>query len=116
MTAATDAPGADAGYVRVMPLDELADGKIAITSWSGVQLAVIRAGGEVFAVVNSCTHAGASFAQGRAVNCQLTCPGHGARFDVRTGACLNSPYRALTRHAVRIVDGQIEVGPPLGEP
>lgn len=116
MTAATDTPSADGGYVRVMPLDELADGKIAITSWSGVELAVTRSGSEVFAVVNSCTHAGASFAQGRVINCQLTCPVHGARFDIRTGACLNSPYRALTRHAIRIVDAQIEVGPPLDQP
>lgn len=109
----TSTAAASDGFVRVMRLDELPPGRIALVLRDGVQLAVTRAGDELFAVVNECTHAGTSFERGRAAACQLTCPMHGARFDLRSGACLNAPYRPLTRHAVRVVDGYVEIGPPL---
>ena len=45
----------------------------------------------LFALRNSCPHAGASLANGRLVGQQLQCPAHGLRFDVGTGECVGAP-------------------------
>lgn len=116
MTGPTGATGDDpqmsAGN-ETLRLDELPHERIVIAVRDGIEFAVTRVGDEVYAVANKCTHAGSSFAQGRVAGCQLTCPMHGARFDLRNGACLNSPYRPLTVHAVRIADGEVQIGPAL---
>jgi nitrite reductase/ring-hydroxylating ferredoxin subunit len=38
-----------------------------------------------YAIINRCTHAGGSLAQGVLEGGIVTCPRHGARFDVKTG-------------------------------
>jgi len=38
-----------------------------------------------YAIINKCTHAGGSLAQGVLEGSIVTCPRHGARFDVKTG-------------------------------
>lgn len=109
---APDEPGNR--YLRVIAFDDLPDSRVRIVAGAGLDLAIIRFGDEVFAVLNRCTHAGESFARGRGLACQLTCPAHGARFDLRTGACLNGPYQRLTLYPTRIEDGYVEIGPVTG--
>lgn len=63
-----------------------------------------------FALDNTCTHAYARLCEGRLRGNRLMCPLHGASFDVRDGSVLGPPAPAgLTAHAVRLVDGQVEV-------
>jgi Rieske Fe-S protein len=39
-----------------------------------------------------CTHDGGPLVEGEVVNeCQVQCPRHGARFDIRTGAAVSFP-------------------------
>ena len=48
--------------------------------------------------------------EGRLRGCRLICPLHGASVDVRDGTVLGAPAVApLKTHALRIVDGQVEV-------
>lgn len=63
-----------------------------------------------FALDNICSHAYARMCEGRLRGIRLICPLHGASFDVRDGSVLGAPANApLARHALRIVDGQVEV-------
>jgi nitrite reductase/ring-hydroxylating ferredoxin subunit len=69
----------------------------------------------VFALDNICTHAHARLCEGRLRATRLVCPLHGASFDIRDGRVLGPPATvALPTHAVRLVDGAIEVA--LAEP
>src|SRR6202167_6185605 len=69
----------------------------------------------VFALDNICTHAHARLCEGRLRATRLVCPLHGASFDIRAGRVLGPPATvALPTHAVRVVDGAIEVA--LAEP
>jgi 3-phenylpropionate/trans-cinnamate dioxygenase ferredoxin subunit len=79
-------------------------------SFEGQPVAVVRIGDAVFAVENRCAHAGSPLDRGVAVNFSLTCPMHGARFDVRTGTCVNAPYSAIRVFSVRVENGRVEVG------
>ena len=64
----------------------------------------------VFALDNVCTHAHAPLCEGRLRATRVVCPLHGGSFDIRDGRVLGPPAEvALATHAVRIVEGTIEV-------
>jgi 3-phenylpropionate/trans-cinnamate dioxygenase ferredoxin subunit len=66
--------------------------------------------GEVFAIDDTCTHQDASLADGWVEGCEVECPLHASRFDLRTGAVDAPPAKLPVRtHEVVIVDGVINV-------
>ena len=54
-------------------------------------LVVCRVAGVLHAVADNCSHRDAKLSEGRLRNGLLTCPLHGAQFDVRTGAHQGPP-------------------------
>jgi 3-phenylpropionate/trans-cinnamate dioxygenase ferredoxin subunit len=52
---------------------------------------LIRLGEEYFCIEDTCTHDGQAMTHGLIENCEITCPRHGARFDLRTGVALCMP-------------------------
>lgn len=77
--------------------------------------------GEVFALDNLCPHSGARLAVGRIARGVLSCPLHGARFELASGQC-RTPQMGLgcvVTHEVRVSDGYVEVAlaaAPMTEP
>jgi 3-phenylpropionate/trans-cinnamate dioxygenase ferredoxin component len=60
---------------------------------------------EVFVVENRCSHDGGGFEAGCFTNRTLTCPRHGATFDVSSGKALTMPAVApIQTYSVRITD------------
>jgi nitrite reductase/ring-hydroxylating ferredoxin subunit len=93
-----------------MQLAELAVGRMRACTLEAREIVVCRTREGVFALDNVCTHAEARLCEGRLRATRLTCPLHGGSFDVRDGRALSPPAeRPLASHAVRIVDGAIEV-------
>ncbi len=67
--------------------------------------------GQVFAIDDTCTHQDASLADGWVEGCEVECPLHLSRFDLRTGAVGDPPAKRPVRtHAVVVdEDGMIRV-------
>ncbi|WP_442931289.1 bifunctional 3-phenylpropionate/cinnamic acid dioxygenase ferredoxin subunit [Mycolicibacterium sp. 120320] len=66
--------------------------------------------GEVFAIDDTCSHQDASLADGWLEGCEIECPLHASRFDLRTGAVDAPPAKLPVRtHRVVIEDGVIKV-------
>jgi 3-phenylpropionate/trans-cinnamate dioxygenase ferredoxin subunit len=92
----------------------------------GVDVLLCRVEGRYFALSNTCSHARQALSQGRLRGFEVTCPLHGARFDIRTGKCLAAPAtQALQTFPVRIESGKLAVSvagtvavpqPPSGAP
>ena len=40
---------------------------------------------------------------------EVTCPWHGWSYDIRTGRQAQDPKNGVTRHDVRVVDGDVQV-------
>ncbi|EDY43778.1 non-heme iron oxygenase ferredoxin subunit [Streptomyces sp. SPB074] len=51
----------------------------------GTPVAVVRTGGQVFAINDICSHANVSLSEGEVEDCQIECWLHGSAFDLRTG-------------------------------
>lgn len=79
----------------------------------GTPLLLVQSGKDVLAVQNRCTHLGHPLHEGRVMAGQITCPFHGACFDLRTGTAVSGPAVApLVRFETRVTDGQVEVRLP----
>jgi 3-phenylpropionate/trans-cinnamate dioxygenase ferredoxin subunit len=66
--------------------------------------------GELYAIDDTCTHQDASLADGWLEDCEVECPLHASRFDLRTGTVDAPPAKRPVRtHPVTITEGQIYV-------
>jgi 3-phenylpropionate/trans-cinnamate dioxygenase ferredoxin subunit len=96
--------------IRVCPLAELPSGR-ALRLELDPPVAVFHTeDGEVFAIDDTCTHQDASLADGWLEGCEIECPLHASKFDLRSGAVDAPPAkRGVRTHQVSIVDGFIEL-------
>jgi nitrite reductase/ring-hydroxylating ferredoxin subunit len=99
-----------AQFEALLKLGELPMGGMRACLIGGREILICHTREGVFAVDNICTHAHARLCEGRLRATRLVCPLHGASFDIRDGRVLGPPAEvALPTHAMRIVDGVIEV-------
>ena len=97
-------------WVRVAAVGELSEGDHRLLDVKGVRVAVFCVAEGCFAIEDVCTHDGGELAGGTLLGCEITCPRHGARFDIRTGAVLAPPaYEPLAVLPTRVQDGWLEV-------
>ena len=75
----------------------LAEGGMAACRVDGVELLICQVRGSYYAVSNRCSHANQALSGGKLRGHTISCPLHGARFDVRTGKCLAAPATAPIR-------------------
>ena len=52
---------------------------------------LLRIGDDFYCIEDVCTHDGQPLTDGPLTGCEITCPRHGARFDVRTGKPTRMP-------------------------
>lgn len=73
--------------------------------------------GEIFAIDDTCSHQDASLADGWLEGCEIECPLHASKFDLRTGAVDAPPAKLPVRtHTVVIEDDTIHVELSTAEP
>lgn len=79
------------GLVKVARVADIPPGHKKIVEVDGVEIVIVNLDGAFYAIEDVCTHDGGPLGEGTLEGCQLICPRHGARFDVRTGAALTMP-------------------------
>ena len=84
---------------------ELAAGGVKLVRVDEENVAVFNVDGKFFATQEACTHQGGPLSEGTLeANC-ITCPIHGSRFDVTTGAVIRGPAtKALKLYRVDVKD------------
>jgi 3-phenylpropionate/trans-cinnamate dioxygenase ferredoxin component len=78
-------------FVKVATRAELPLGGKKLVEVDGRAIAVFNVDGAFHAIDDVCTHDGGPLAEGELIGCEIECPRHGARFDVRTGRPLCMP-------------------------
>ena len=72
-----------ADFVKVANTNEIEPGQARLVDVKGKEIALFNVDGEFFALDNTCTHHGGPLAEGELAGHEVTCPWHGATFDVR---------------------------------
>ncbi|MGA9103574.1 Rieske (2Fe-2S) protein [Aeromicrobium sp.] len=78
-------------YVPAAPLADVPDGGAIAVEVDGVELALVRDGDVVYAVIDECSHAAIPLSEGEVEGNEIECWLHGSRFDLRTGKPVNLP-------------------------
>lgn len=101
-------------YVNVATLDEIPAGGSKLVEVDRVRVALFNLDGAIYAIADVCTHDGGPLVEGTIVNgCQVQCPRHGARFDIRTGAALSFPaFEPTQTYPVRVEGGSVWIQRP----
>lgn len=77
---------------RLGDLTDLADGQMRCFEDVGdYGIVVCRSGGTLYALEDNCSHADTPLSEGRFRGSTITCPLHGAQFDVRDGSHAGPP-------------------------
>jgi 3-phenylpropionate/trans-cinnamate dioxygenase ferredoxin component len=100
--------------IKVASRSELPPGGKKLVEIDGRAIAIFHTCGSYYAIDDVCTHDGGPLAEGELRDCEIECPRHGARFDVRTGKPLSMPAIepvATHRVEVRADDIYIELDP-----
>ena len=97
-------------WVSVARDGEIVPGAFKLVEVDGLDLAIFNIEGRLCCIEDLCTHDGGNLVEGELEGRVITCPRHGAQFDVCTGEALCLPAVASTPvHAVRILEGNIEI-------
>ena len=71
--------------VVVCTLDQLDEDFPFVAEVEGVEVAIVRTQGALYAIKNECSHADVALSEGEVDDCHLECWMHGSRFNLRTG-------------------------------
>ena len=97
-------------WVNVGSVDEIRTGQYKTIDINEVMIAVFNIEGQFYAIEDVCTHDGGILTGGSLTGCVITCPRHGAQFDVRNGEVLAPPaYEPVSTFPVRVHDGMVQV-------
>lgn len=108
---ATNVPGGEGQvYVTAASADQLEFGKPFCATVNDKPLLICRLPEGIFAMDNTCSHAGASLCKGELEGPVIECPRHGAKFDVRTGTVVAAPAKVAQQiYKVRIDGDNVQV-------
>jgi len=99
-----------ADFVKVAKTDEIVPGQGKMIEVGGKKIALFNVEGSFHAIDDTCTHRGGPLSEGSLEGNQVTCPLHGARFDVTTGEVLGPPApQGVARYNVRVEGSDIQV-------
>ncbi|MGH7820717.1 MAG: Rieske (2Fe-2S) protein [Candidatus Binatia bacterium] len=99
-----------AGFVKVAKTGDLAPGQAKMVEVSGKKIALFNVEGTYYAIDDTCTHRGGPLSGGALAGKKVTCPWHGAVYDVTTGEVLGPPApKGVARYSVRVSGGDVEL-------
>lgn len=96
-------------YTYIARIDEIEEGYALQVNVDGREpLALVRLEDGFYVMEDTCTHGAASMSEGEVIGCEIECPFHSGRFDVRTGAVTAFPCtKALTVYPVKVEGDQV---------
>jgi nitrite reductase/ring-hydroxylating ferredoxin subunit/uncharacterized membrane protein len=101
------------GMVVVGRESELAEGGTLHVEVNGVAMTLARCEGRLHAFQEFCPHRYGPLSEGVLRGCEIVCPWHNSRFDIRTGKVVHGPAKVdLKTFRVEATQGEIRVEAP----
>ncbi len=95
-------------FIKVAELDEIEEGELKAIEADGELICLAKVNGKICAFSDNCTHISGPLNEGELEGDVLTCPWHGAQFNVLTGKVVRGPARQdLFTYPVRVAGSAI---------
>lgn len=99
-----------AGFMKVAKTEDLEPGQGKLVEAGGKKIALFNVDGDYCAISDTCTHQGGPLSEGELVGKEVTCPWHGAVFDVTSGEVLGPPaMEGVACYNVRVSGNSVEI-------
>ena len=100
-------------FTAVLPVVELPEATPTKASLGTTTLVLVRRGDVVYALKDSCSHAGGPLSGGKLLDGGIECPWHQSVFRLSDGGVVHGPATSRqVSYQARIADGQVEVSGP----
>jgi 3-phenylpropionate/trans-cinnamate dioxygenase ferredoxin subunit len=100
-------------FLDIGPAAELPPGERLFVEIEGRSIVIFNIAGTYFSIADVCSHDDGPVGEGDLSGFAITCPRHGAEFDVRTGKVLQMPAVVdIPAYPVRVSDGVLQIGLP----
>jgi 3-phenylpropionate/trans-cinnamate dioxygenase ferredoxin subunit len=100
-------------WIYFARINEIQPGGHKAITINGTPIVLFNLEGDYYALENRCTHEDFPLSEGCIIDGQITCPLHGAKFNIKTGAVTAPPaFMDVTTFAVRIEEDIIQVEIP----
>ena len=100
-------------FVEVAKLNDLDEGELLGLEVDGELICLAKVNGHIYACTDNCTHISGPLSEGELNGDILTCPWHGAQFNIRTGKVLRGPARQdILTYPVRVEGESILISLP----
>jgi 3-phenylpropionate/trans-cinnamate dioxygenase ferredoxin component len=98
-------------FFPVCSFDDLPAGERLLIDLEDKPVVIFNLGGAYSAIDDVCTHDDGPLGEGEVEDCEIICPRHGARFDIRTGKVLTLPaVQSVQAYPIRVRNGMLEIG------
>ena len=97
-------------FVKVAGTAEIPPGQGKAVDVGGHKVAVFNVDGSYCAIGDACTHQGAPLSDGFVSDNIVTCPWHGAKFDLTSGKALSPPASGgVACYKARVTDYSVDI-------
>lgn len=90
-------------FIKAADTAELPENQMIMVTVSGKEVLLANVDGSYYAISNKCSHLGGSLVKGSLRGGVVTCPKHGAQFDVKTGQAVESAKLGFIKMGVKDV-------------
>ena len=104
----------DVEFIAVASENEVGNGERILIEIDGQAIVLFNIAGEFFAIADLCSHDDGPLGEGEVEAYEITCPRHGAHFDLRTGKALTLPAVVdIPAYPVRVAEAEVFIGLPV---
>jgi nitrite reductase/ring-hydroxylating ferredoxin subunit len=106
-------------YLEVAKTKDITPGTMKSFKINGSKILVSNIKGKFYAINNKCTHLGGDLSRGNLDGKIVSCPRHGAQYDITTGKNITGPTKGIFKliknvpdektYMVKVEDGKIKV-------
>lgn len=96
-------------FVKVASTSDLKPGENKVVNVDGTEVALFNVNGQFFAINNTCPHRGGPLGEGFLEDDVVTCPWHGWRYNVKTGANVMMPTAKVPSYKVKVESNDVLV-------
>jgi nitrite reductase/ring-hydroxylating ferredoxin subunit len=96
-------------FVKVAKIEEVPIARGLMVDYNGEEVGIFKVDGTCYAIGGICPHRGGPVGEGPLNGMVVTCPWHGWRFDIRTGANTINPSSTVKSYKVKVEGSDVYI-------